>query len=204
MRDKEATRERILEAAEAVFAEKGYHDTIMDEIVAASSTSKGAIYFHFPSKEDLFFSLMDRLASSLLREVERAIAGQRGAVAKVQAALEAVLKNLSRRRRLARILLLQSYGLGAAFERKRLEIFERFAALIKKHLDEAVAEGSIPTIDTEVAAYAWLGAIHELVVRWLHTSKPDPLKKTLPALSGLFLRGIGFEPNPMKFEGGKR
>jgi len=94
MRDKELTRERILEAAERLFAEKGFHETAMDEIVRASKVSKGGVYFHFPSKEELFFALLDKLADALQREVQREITRRRGAVAKIQGALEVVLRTL--------------------------------------------------------------------------------------------------------------
>jgi TetR/AcrR family fatty acid metabolism transcriptional regulator len=143
MRDKELTRERILEAAEKLFAEKGFHETAMDEIVRASKVSKGGVYFHFPSKEELFFALLDKLADALQREVQREIARRRGAVAKIQGALEVVLRTLTSQRHLAQIILRQGHGLGPSFERKRLEIYSRFARLIKENLDEALAEGSI-------------------------------------------------------------
>jgi TetR/AcrR family transcriptional regulator, fatty acid metabolism regulator protein len=191
MRDKELTRERILEAAEKLFAEKGFHETAMDEIVRASKVSKGGVYFHFPSKEELFFALLDKLADALQREVQREIARRRGAVAKIQGALEVVLRTLTSQRHLAQIILRQGHGLGPSFERKRLEIYSRFARLIKENLDEALAEGSIPPINTEITAYAWLGAINELVLRWVYTGQPDPLTQTLPTLQELFLRGIG-------------
>jgi TetR/AcrR family transcriptional regulator, fatty acid metabolism regulator protein len=191
MRDKELTRERILEAAERLFAEKGFHETAMDEIVRASKVSKGGVYFHFPSKEELFFALLDKLADVLQREVQREIARRRGAVAKIQGALEVVLRTLTSQRHLAQIILRQGHGLGPSFERKRLEIYSRFARLIKENLDEALAEGSIPPINTEITAYAWLGAINELVLRWIYTGQPDPLTQTLPTLQELFLRGIG-------------
>jgi TetR/AcrR family fatty acid metabolism transcriptional regulator len=191
MRDKELTRERILEAAEKLFAEKGFHETAMDEIVRASKVSKGGVYFHFPSKEELFFALLDKLADALQREVQREIARRRGAVAKIQGALEVVLRTLTSQRHLAQIILRQGHGLGPSFERKRLEIYSRFARLIKENLDEALAEGSILPINTEITAYAWLGAINELVLRWVYTGQPDPLTQTLPTLQELFLRGIG-------------
>lgn len=193
MRDKELTRERILDAAEKLFAQKGFHETAMDEIVQAAKVSKGGVYFHFPSKEALFFALLDKLAEALQQEVQQEIARRRGAVNKIQGALEVVLRTLSGKRQLAQILLRQGYGLGPAFERKRLEIYSRFARLIQKYLDQAVAEGSIPSINTEITAYAWLGAINELVLRWIYTGKPDPLAETLPALLEIFLRGIGIE-----------
>ena len=191
MRDKELTRERILEAAEKLFAEKGFHETAMDEIVRAAKVSKGGVYFHFPSKEELFFALLDKLADALQREVQREITRRRGAVAKIQGALEVVLRTLTSHRHLAQIILRQGHGLGPSFERKRLEIYSRFARLIKENLDEALAEGSIPPINTEITAYAWLGAINELVLRWIYTGQPDPLTQTLPTLQELFLRGIG-------------
>ena len=191
MRDKELTRERILEAAEKLFAEKGFHETAMDEIVRASKVSKGGVYFHFPSKEELFFALLDKLADALQREVQREITRRRGAVAKIQGALEVVLRTLTSQRHLAQIILRQGHGLGPSFERKRLEIYSRFAQLIKENLDEALAEGSIPPINTEITAYAWLGAINELVLRWVYTGQPDPLTQTLPTLQELFLGGIG-------------
>ncbi len=191
MRDKEHTRERILEAAEQLFAEKGFHETAMDEIVKTAKISKGGVYFHFPSKEKLFFAMLDRLAETLQRQVEHEISRRHGAVEKVQGALETVLRNLARQRRLAHIILRQGYGLGPAFERKRLEIYSRFAQLIKGHLDQAIAEGSIPPLNTEVTAYAWLGAITELITRWLYTGRPDPLRESLPALLKIFLHSIG-------------
>lgn len=191
MRDKQATRAKILRAAENVFAEKGYYESLVDEIAEASQTSKGAIYFHFPSKEKLFAALMERLAKNLLEEVKTSVTKQKGAVAKVQAALEAVMKNLLKRRRLAQILLVQSL-FSPAFARKRLEVFDEFAQLIARYLEEAIEEGSIPPIDSRVVAHAWLGAIHELVVRWLYSGEPR-LEGALPTLTRLFLNGIGVE-----------
>lgn len=191
MRDKEQTRERILTAAEKLFAAKGFHETAMDEIVQTANISKGGVYFHFPSKEQLFFALLDKLADTLHHEIQREIARRRGAVNKVQGALKVVLENLASKRRLAQILLRQGHGLGPSFERKRVEIYSRFAKLIKEHLDAAVAEGSISPIDTEITAYAWLGAINEVVLLWIYTGRPNPLTEALPVLSKIFLRGLG-------------
>ncbi len=157
---KEATRARILEAAEAVFADKGYHDALVDEIAAETSLSKGGVYFHFPSKESLFFAVLDRLADRLVARVQRDSEAHDSALARADAALGAVLTALTRRRRLARLLMVQGYSMGNAFEQKRVELFGRFAALIRRHLDDAVAAGEIPAVDTETASHIWLGAIN--------------------------------------------
>lgn len=187
------TKRRILEAAAEVFAEKGYYATAVDDIVRASDTSKGSFYHFFPNKQGIFLSLVDHMYSMLLRRVESAIEQERGAIHKVDAALRTVLGEFARHRRLARILLIEAAGLGHAFNDKLFQLHAGFAGLIKRYLDRAVAEGSIPPLDTELAAYAWLGAINEVVTRWLYTGQPDPLDKALPELRAMLLRSIGAE-----------
>ena len=186
-----ATRERILHAALTVFARKGYHKALVDDIVRASRTSKGAVYHHFPNKEALFLALVDDFAARLAQAVADAIARSHGALGKVEAALTAGLETFAGNRELARILLLEAVSLGAAYEAKRAEIHERFAALIQGYLDEAAAEGSIPPLDTRVATLAWLGAVNEVVIQWLSRGTPDLLSEAVPALTPMLLRSIG-------------
>ncbi|MBI2964761.1 MAG: TetR/AcrR family transcriptional regulator [Chloroflexi bacterium] len=185
---KEATRARILEAAESVFADKGYHDALVDEVAEATSLSKGGVYFHFPSKESLFFAVLDRLADRLIARAERESAGQPTALAGADAALVAVFSALSKRRRLAKLLMVQGYSMGNAFERKRAELFDRFAGVIRSHLDDAVARGEIGAIDTAVAAHIWLGASSELLIRWLYAGEPAPAR-ALPLLRTMLIEG---------------
>jgi TetR/AcrR family fatty acid metabolism transcriptional regulator len=188
------TRQRILNAAIQVFARKGYHDTRVDEIVAASQTSKGAVYFHFPSKQEIFLGLVDEFANILEAQLVDAIAKQHGGVEKVEAALSACLLTFQKYSKLAKIFLVQAVGLGNSFEVKRQEIHDRFSSLVQKYLDEAVLDGDIPPIDTGIAAYAWMGAINEVVIRWVLTGEPSP-QRSLPALRTLLLRSIGVDPD---------
>jgi len=53
------TRGELLRAALDVFAERGYRDASVDEIAARAGYSKGAFYWHFATKDDLFFDLLD-------------------------------------------------------------------------------------------------------------------------------------------------
>ncbi|MEL7367393.1 MAG: TetR/AcrR family transcriptional regulator [Myxococcota bacterium] len=52
-------REQILSAARRCFIENGFHPTRMDDIAKAAGLSKGGVYFHFKSKQDVFNSLVD-------------------------------------------------------------------------------------------------------------------------------------------------
>ena len=56
----EHTRSLLLDAAEEVFAEKGFTTATLDDIAYAAGYTKGAIYKHFATKEDLFLAVSDR------------------------------------------------------------------------------------------------------------------------------------------------
>jgi TetR/AcrR family transcriptional regulator, fatty acid metabolism regulator protein len=188
---KSATRDKILRSALAVFARQGYHRAAVDDIVRESGTSKGAVYHHFPNKEALFLALVDDFAWHLARSVSAAIEQSHGALPRVEAALRAGLETFARHRELARIILFESARVGAAYQTKRAEIHARFGALIQGYLDQAVAEGAIPPLDTRIATTAWLGAINELVIESLSTGRPDLLEEVVPALAPMLLRSIG-------------
>ena len=186
----EDTRQKILNAAINVFAQKGYHDTRVDEIVAASDTSKGAVYFHFPSKQEIFLGLVEEFANILEKELLKAIDQEQNGVEKVDSALQSCMNTFGKYQKLAKIFLIQALGLGVVFEEKRQQINARFAGIIQTHLQQAVEDGDIPTVDTEIAAYSWMGAIYEVVIRWVYTGSPHP-DRSLPQLRRLLLRSIG-------------
>jgi len=65
---KEEAKSRILDVANKVFAEKGYHEATMDDIAKRLGVSKGAIYLYFSSKEDLFEALV-KTAPQAFKEI---------------------------------------------------------------------------------------------------------------------------------------
>lgn len=191
-RDPQATKDRILDAALNIFSHKGFHDTRLDEIVEESSTSKGAIYFHFPNKERLFLALVDQFADLLERRVVEAIQQEEIGMARVRVALETCLDTFGRYRRPAKILLVQAVGLGNTFENKRAEVTDRFARLIEVYLQEAIDVGDVKPVDTEVISYAWMGAVYSLVIRWVNTGEPEP-QRILDNLLPVLLNSVGYE-----------
>ncbi len=159
----------------------------MDAIADATGVSNGALYFHFPGKLPLFSALVDEFAAELAAEVSAPIAGHRAGVPRGEAA---VLPIFGRHRALARIVLIEAASLGPVYATKRREVLGRFAALIRHRLGEAVADGSIPPVDTGVAAHAWLGALNEVVLESLEGVLPA-LADAAPTLSALLLRSVG-------------
>ena len=177
---RDATRRALLESALNVFGEKGYHRAAVDDIVSRAGRSKGTAYFHFPSKEAIFRALVRELASNLVERVEREIVDEPTAIHQLDAALLSVT-------------LVEVAGAGRAFGDDLLFVRQQFADLIRRHLDAAVAEGTLEPCDTDLIATAWFGAISEIVVNWLHDPDHGPLHMTFPALRHLLLQSVGID-----------
>ncbi|MFN2233957.1 MAG: TetR/AcrR family transcriptional regulator [Anaerolineales bacterium] len=184
------TRYRILNAAIKIFSKKGYHNTRVDEIVEAAETSKGGVYFYFPSKQDIFLGLVDEFANMLESRLSKSIEQHDSSIERVDAALQTCLATFQEYRELSKIFLVQAIGLGITFEEKQRQIHDRFVEIIKQNLDDAITAGDIEPMNTQIAAYAWMGAINEVVIRWIHTGEPD-LAISLPVLRLFLLRSIG-------------
>jgi AcrR family transcriptional regulator len=184
------TRTRILEAAVKVFATKGYHDTKVDDIVSESNTSKGSFYFYFPSKQDIFLALSDTFADLLESKITQAMEKEAHGIQQMDSALRSSLGLFTQYRGLAKIALVQAVGLGAVFEERRRAINNRLTTLIQTRLERAAADGSIPPLQAEITARAWVGALNEVVIHWIYTGTP-PLEDSLPALKAFLLRSIG-------------
>ncbi|HEX5827860.1 MAG TPA: TetR/AcrR family transcriptional regulator [Candidatus Limnocylindrales bacterium] len=184
-------RDRILDAAFHAFATRGYRDTAVDDIAGAAETSKGGIYFHFPTKDAIFRELMETTADKLVARVERAVALETEPVAKADAAIRTVLATFAGHRTMARLLFLDTMGAGRVFQQETNALHARFAALIQGYLDEAVAAGAVPPMDTRVVSIAWFGAINEVVARWLLADEAAGLEEAYPALRAALLRSAG-------------
>ncbi len=194
MAEKKANaKEKILKTALKIFSEKGYHATNIEEIVEKSDASKGGFYFHFPSKKELFLTLVDEMTNILFSKVEKEVAKSSDVLEQIEKALEKGVRVFTKYRSLAKFLLVEAVGSGSAFEEKRFAIYTRFARLIKKLLDKAMAEQRINPVDTEVISWIWVGAVSQLIVRWLYLEGAEPLEEDLPVLKETLLKSIGLE-----------
>ncbi len=186
-----ARRERILDAAFSTFSRRGYRDTAVDEIAAAAGTSKGGVYFHFATKEAIYRELMRTTADRLAAKVERAVAAETDPIARAEVALHTVLTTFAGHRTMARLFFVDALGAGRAFSAETNELHDRFAGMIAGYLDEAVAAGVIPPVDTALTGIAWFGAINEVVARWLLVEDAGRLEDAYTALRAILLRSVG-------------
>jgi AcrR family transcriptional regulator len=184
-------REQILEAAQAVFSRKGYREAAVDDVAAEAETSKGGVYFHFPSKQAIFLALLDRTAALLRSRIEAAIAAEADPLARADLALGVVLETFGSHRTLARLFFVEALGAGREFHERMVEVRASFGALIARHLEEAVRLGRIPPLDAALAGQIWFGALNEVLTRWALAEAPEPLEAVFPTIRAMLLRSIG-------------
>ena len=94
---KEQYRVEILQIAEKVFAQNGFHMTTMVAVAEECGWSKGTLYLYFKNKEDLFFSILiektDQFSAALLSELRTA----QGIEGKIAAFIDALFRFLDRK-----------------------------------------------------------------------------------------------------------
>lgn len=103
-RDIEARRKLILTAATDLFLRNGFSRVTLDDIAAAIEFSKGTIYNHFGSKEEIFASILLDHLNSLLASLREAAAAGRDTAARLQNATQAYVRFYRERREYFRLL----------------------------------------------------------------------------------------------------
>jgi AcrR family transcriptional regulator len=71
---REQTREEVLAAAARVFAKRGFHATSLDAIAEEAGFSRGAVYYNFADKEELFLELLDRRCAERAQDLREVFA----------------------------------------------------------------------------------------------------------------------------------
>ena len=89
---KELTRAALLEAATQLFAQRGFAETTIDDVAAAARVSKGAVYYHFADKAELFEAVFSEHQQQLLVKVTHVAARHRDPWEQLDAALGAYLE----------------------------------------------------------------------------------------------------------------
>ena len=71
----ETTYNKILDAAVAIFSERGYSGTSMREIAEALNVTKAALYYHFPGKAEIFSACLSRSLDQMVADLEKLAEG---------------------------------------------------------------------------------------------------------------------------------
>jgi AcrR family transcriptional regulator len=93
-RQRQERHAEILRAARAVFNERGYAGTSMDEIAERVGIGKGTLYLHFPSKDDLVVAFWEEAVSQAADRIEQIVAAEGGALDKIEQVLRLMAQSM--------------------------------------------------------------------------------------------------------------
>lgn len=144
--DAEATRQKILSAAERVFYEKGVSNTTLEEVAKAAGVTRGAIYWHFANKTDLFLALHDAVPlpqeDMIAREIEAEAADTLSIIESAMGDWLDILATDEQRQRILTILLRTNYDgdLCEVLARQK-ELDEHHNVVLERAFSRALARG---------------------------------------------------------------
>ena len=177
-----ATREQLLDAAERVFRDRGVPRTSLAEVAAEAGVTRGAVYWHFRDKADLFVAMCERATSPLDALIEQARGTHEGSpLAALRLLCIDALAHLSRDTRA-----------HAVFEIRECA---NARACVETVIRRAVAAGELPRdTDATLATFAIHAYVTGLMHEWTHDPDAFDLRAAAPALIDAFIAGVVANP----------
>lgn len=173
-------RRRILAGAAQVFAERGYRQASVADIVKAAAIARGRFYEHFSSKEDCFFALYDEAAATALEAVAAACDGlEEDFPQRVAAGLAALLAEIEADRALAHACVVEGPAVGPAINERFEKLIRGFAALLRSGRGGGGAESAeLPETVEETV----VGGVYWLLYYALLEGRPKQIRRLRPQL----------------------
>lgn len=168
---KERTRGRLLDAAARVFARKGYHATLVSDIVAEANVGQGTFYRNFENKRAVLEALYDRLVTALMAEftpmstnLPDSLRAYRDGSIRL---LRSITSLLADNRDLVLMFLREAPAVDRAFEQKVHQTYDRIADMARFYLEHAISAGFARPCRTELVGQALVGIGLRMLNLWL-------------------------------------
>ena len=191
----EKLEERILDAAERLFAKQGFAATGMRAISQAARASIGAVYHHFRNKE----AILERIMHREIDERRRFLEGLRREGLPLQAQIERIVRmhfNLLRERSAAaRLFFRERFDPTPALRSRFQALYDEVAEYISGVLKKGIVAGEIRPCNPLLAAYAILGMVESVSLRAMGEDETADLfmEEGPGELARLLLSSLGSE-----------
>ena len=170
-RRKEARPGELLEAALALFVEKGYAATKVDEVAARAGVSKGTLFLYFPSKEELFKAVVRESIVGRFGEWEQELAQFQGSTADMlRYSYITWWENIGSTRAsgITKLMLSEAGNFPELTLFYQREVIEPGQQLIRRVLQRGITRGEFRAINLDYAVYAVLAPMIFLML-WKHS-----------------------------------
>jgi AcrR family transcriptional regulator len=173
------TRQRVLDAAERVFAELGYHDASVVRITEAAGVGQGTFYLYFASKQEVFDELVRDLNRRVRHAMKEASSSGKTRLEAELLGFQAYFRFTAEHPALYRIIR-QAEFVSPQMLRYH---YDRLSEGYVEGLQDAVARGEVQSTDPEVLAWALMGAGELIGMRWIlwggHATMPPGVEDEL-------------------------
>ncbi|SRR5690554_1368444 len=159
---KEAARQRLLDAAQELVAQRGFSAVSVSEIATHAGVATGSVYRHFSSKAELFSEVFRTASQREVDKVTQAIQQTGSAQQRLDRALTQFARRALRGKQLAWALIAEP--IDPLVDQDRLEYRRRYAKVFERVIQEGVQNQEFPPQDARVASAALVGAIAEALV----------------------------------------
>ena len=187
-------RNRITEAAVEVFARKGFHNSRVSDIARGAGVADGTIYLYFRNKEDLLLSIFEEKMDDLLEGMKEALAGAATIEGKIRAYAHYHFHMVGTNPSVAEVLQVELRLSNKFLKEYRPEKLWIYLQLFANLIREGQATGQFrQEVDPFIHMWAFFGALDELAMQWVLSSKRDAhfhLEKAAAQVADTFIRGL--------------
>ncbi|MFY9397335.1 MAG: TetR/AcrR family transcriptional regulator [Desulfomonilia bacterium] len=199
VRHKEQRRERILECAMKIFAEKGFQDATISEISKAAGVSDATVYEYFKSKEELLFSIPQEITERSMAETQKVLPYLRGAEAKLRALVQRYISTYESNPEYTALIMLHLKTSRNFLQTEAYRTVTTAARQLLSCIQEGVEEGVFrKDTDPFLVRAMILGTIEHLFTRRHLMGSPTNLISQVDPLVDLILEGIRADNHPAK------
>lgn len=188
----EATRRKLLDAAEKEFGGKGYHAASVSSITTRAHVGQGTFYLYFRSKEEIFTTLVKEIGHALRKHMATAAGKIAPRMAAERAGLDAFMEFAQQHPGLYRIVQESQFVDESVFR----EYYERLAQGHAQALQSAAENGELHPGSAEMRAWAIMGIGHFIGMRHCLWAGKVPDKATMDAVMDFI--GAGMAPRTGK------
>lgn len=186
----EATREALIAAARALFAEHGYAGVGTEEIVRAAGVTRGALYHHFGGKKDLFEAVYERVERELAERIAAgALAGGGAAPLDAMRAGAEMFLQACTEPEAQQIALLDGPSV-LGWDRWREIAAEHGLGLIEATLQAAIEAGAIADQPVRPLAHVLMGALDEAAMLVARAEDPEQMRGDVGRTLDSLLAGL--------------
>jgi AcrR family transcriptional regulator len=185
-------KNQITEAAIAVFSRRGFKDATIDDIVAESGLSKGALYWYYKSKDEIIGAILEYFFRREFADLRGLLQAPGSAREHLRQVIQSIIAEIQRMKPLLPIFY-EFYALALRNKtvRKALErYFREYLAILTPLIQQGIDRGEFCSVNAEQVALAAGSAIEGTLLLWVLDPKAFRLEPQLEFGMELVLAGL--------------